>query len=291
MKKIVILGIGASMFFFGSFVESSQKYKSLQARLDSLSTVHIMQNSEMESMLADLNDISAGMQSLRDAERLLTLETINENKANSKSKQQLNQLKKDVQAITEAIASYKEQISKLEGKNKSQSAEFKRLIAGLNAELDQRTQKLNEITKQLAEKNQQLAVKTEEVANLTENVEALDKANKSQQMTINEQDMAIHQGHYLIGNRKELKEAEVISRQGIFCPPIVSSQAQKANFTDLDIREMKVIPLNSKKAKLLYVHPADSYTLETGEDGNMTLKINDENNFWKQTKYLVVMIG
>lgn len=51
-------------------------------------------------MLADLNDISAGMQSLRDAERLLTLETINENKANSKSKQQLNQLKKDVQAVT-----------------------------------------------------------------------------------------------------------------------------------------------------------------------------------------------
>lgn len=94
MKKIVILGIGASMFFLGSCVESSQKYKSLQARLDSLSTVHIMQNSEMESMLADLNDISAGMQSLRDAERLLTLETINENKANSKSKQQLNQLKK-----------------------------------------------------------------------------------------------------------------------------------------------------------------------------------------------------
>ena len=82
------------MFFLGSCVESSQKYKSLQARLDSLSTVHIMQNSEMESMLADLNDISAGMQSLRDAERLLTLETINENKANSKSKQQLNQLKK-----------------------------------------------------------------------------------------------------------------------------------------------------------------------------------------------------
>ena len=291
MKKIVILGIGASMFFLGSCVESSQKYKSLQARLDSLSTVHIMQNSEMESMLADLNDISAGMQSLRDAERLLTLETINENKDNSKSKQQLNQLKKDVQAITEAIASYKEQISKLEGKNKSQSAEFKRLIAGLNAELDQRTQKLNEITKQLAEKNQQLAVKTEEVANLTENVEALDKANKSQQMTINEQDMAIHQGPVeQFKNRKELKEAEVISRQGIFCPPIVSSQAQKADFTDLDIREMKVIPLNSKKAKLLSVHPADSYTLETGEDGNMTLKINDENNFWKQTKYLVVMI-
>ncbi len=291
MKKLIILGIGASLFFLNGCVEKSQKYKSLQARLDSLSAVQVAQNAEMESMLADLNDISAGMQSLRDAEHLLTLEAANENKANNKSKQQLNQLKKDVKAITEAIASYKEQISKLESKNKTQSAEFKRLIASLNAELDLRAQKIDEITKQLGEKNQLLAAKTEEVAHLTENVEALDKTNKSQQMTINEQDMTIHQGHYLIGSRKELRDSEVISRQGIFCPPIVSSQAQKANFIDVDIRETKEIPLNNKKAKLLSVHPAESYTLETGEDGNMILKISDENSFWKQTKYLVVMVG
>ena len=291
MKKLIILGIGAYLFFLNGCVEKSQKYKSLQARLDSLSAVQVAQNAEMESMLADLNDISAGMQSLRDAEHLLTLEAANENKANNKSKQQLNQLKKDVKAITEAIASYKEQISKLESKNKTQSAEFKRLIASLNAELDLRAQKIDEITKQLGEKNQLLAAKTEEVAHLTENVEALDKTNKSQQMTINEQDMTIHQGHYLIGSRKELRDSEVISRQGIFCPPIVSSQAQKANFIDVDIRETKEIPLNNKKAKLLSVHPAESYTLETGEDGNMILKISDENSFWKQTKYLVVMVG
>ena len=95
----------------------------------------------------------------------------------------------------------------------------------------------------------------------------------------------------LIGSRKALKEAEVISRQGLFCPPIVSSQAQKADFVNIDIRETKMIPVNSKKAKVLSAHPADSYTLETGEDGNLVLKINDEGAFWKQTKYLVVMIG
>lgn len=110
-------------------------------------------------------------------------------------------------------------------------------------------------------------------------------------MTLNEQDITLHQAHYLIGSRKELKDAEVISRQGIFCPPIVSSQAQKANFADLDIREIKTLPLKSKKAKILSVHPKDTYTLETDEDGNLTLKISDEHNFWKQTKYLVVMIG
>ncbi len=291
MKQFVILGIGASMFFMSSCVESSQKYKDLLARADSLNAVSVMQTQELEGMFADINDITAGMQSLRDAENLLTLEAEKENKAGSKSKQQLNQLKNDVRAITEAIAGYKSQIATLESKNKSQSAEFKRLIANLNAELDARSAKIVEITNQLAATNKELAFKVEEVKTLTQNVDSLDKETKGQKMMIAEQDQTIHMANYLIGNRKELKEAEVISRQGIFCPPIVSSQAQKADFINIDIRETTAIPVNSKKAKLLSVHPADSYTLEAGEDGNLVLKITDVTTFWKQTKYLVVMIG
>ena len=291
MKQFVILGIGASMFFMSSCVESSQKYKDLLARADSLNAVSVMQTQELEGMFADINDITAGMQSLRDAENLLRLEAEKENKAGSKSKQQLNQLKNDVRAITEAIAGYKSQIATLESKNKSQSAEFKRLIANLNAELDARSAKIVEITNQLAATNKELAFKVEEVKTLTQNVDSLDKETKGQKMMIAEQDQTIHMANYLIGNRKELKEAEVISRQGIFCPPIVSSQAQKADFINIDIRETTAIPVNSKKAKLLSVHPADSYTLEAGEDGNLVLKITDVTTFWKQTKYLVVMIG
>lgn len=291
MKKFVILGIGAFVFFMSSCVESSRKYKDLLARADSLNAVSVMQTQELEGMFADINNITAGMQSLRDAEHLLTLEAEKENKAGSKSKQQLNQLKNDVRAITEAIASYKSQIATLESKNKSQSAEFKRLIANLNAELDARSAKITEITNQLAAANKELAFKVEEVKALTQNVDSLDKETKGQKMMIAEQDQTIHTANYLIGNRKELKEAEVISRQGIFCPPIVSSQAQKADFINIDIRETTAIPVNSKKAKLLSVHPADSYALEAGEDGNLVLKITDVTAFWKQTKYLVVMIG
>lgn len=291
MKKIIALGIGASLFVLGGCVESSQKYKDLLARADSLNTVAAAQTQEMERMFADINDITAGMQSLRDAEHLLTLEAEKERKAGSKSKQQLVQLKNDVQAITEAIAGYKSQIAKLESRNKAQSAEFKRMIANLNAELELRSEKITEITNQLAATNKELAVKVQQVERLTQNVDSLDKETKGQKMVIAEQDQTLHLANYLIGSRKALKEAEVISRQGLFCPPIVSSQAQKADFVNIDIRETKMIPVNSKKAKVLSAHPADSYTLETGEDGNLILKINDEGAFWKQTKYLVVMIG
>ncbi|MBQ5778625.1 MAG: hypothetical protein IIW13_01400 [Paludibacteraceae bacterium] len=291
MKRILLLGISATMLVLSSCVEKSQKYKDLLARTDSLNQVLAVQTGEMEKMFADINDISVGMQSLREAEQLLLLEAEKEGKAVTKSKQQLNQLKNDIQAIKEAIAGYKSQIDQLEKKNKVQSAEFKRMLANLKAELEMRDEKIGEITAQLVAKNQELAAKVAEVKNLTQNIESLDKTTKEQKMIITEQDQAIHQANYLIGSRKALKEAEVISRQGIFCPPIVSSQAQKAEFIQIDIRETVSIPLNDKKAKVLSVHSKESYTLEMGEDGNLILKINDVESFWKQTRYLVVMVG
>lgn len=290
MKKIFfIVGI-VSIVFLGSCVESSQKYKSLQAKYDSLNTIAANQNAEMETLYAGLNEIAAGMQSLREAEQLLALEASKDNKVNS-TKEQIASLKNDIRDMSNAIISYKEQIAQLEKQNKRQSAEFKKLIAGLNEELEKRNTKIAEISNLLAEREKELGIKTQQIAELNRNVENLQKESTGQKMTISQQDQAIHTAHYLLGSRKALKEAKVISRQGIFCPPIVSAQAQNANFVDIDVREMKSLPLNTKKAKILSVHPAESYTIETADDGMQTLKINDENSFWKQTKYLVVMIS
>ena len=291
MKKTLYLGIVASLFVLGGCVESSQKYKDLLARADSLNTVAANQTQEMERMFADINELTEGMQSLRDAEHLLTLEAEKEKKEGNKSKQQLAQLKNDVQALTEAIAGYREQIAKLESRNKAQSEEFKRMIDNLNAELELRSEKIKELTDQLAATHKELNEKVQLVEHLTGNVDSLNKETQGQKVVLAEQDKAIHSANYLIGSRKELKQNDVIYRRGMFCPPIVSSQAQKAGFVNIDIRETKTIPLNNKRAKILSVHPDDSYTLEAGEDGNLVLKINDENSFWKQTRYLVIMVG
>lgn len=290
MKKFIFVITGLCVLFLSGCVEKSEKYKALQASLDSLNTAYSEQGVEMENVFAGLNDISAGMQSLREAENLLTVQAAQENKA-GKSKQQLAQLRSDIGALSAAIATYKEQIGKLEGANKRQSAEFKKLIAGLNAELELRNQKITEITQQLADKDLLIATKTQEITNLNQNVETLNQETVAQKETIGKQDQTIHLANYLIGSRKELKDADVISRQGLFCPPIVSSQAQKANFVSVDMREQKSIPLNSKKAKLLSTHDANSYSLEEGEGGMLTLKIKDEGAFWRQTRYLVVMVG
>jgi chromosome segregation ATPase len=291
MKKSVVWAICAVALLFVGCVEKTQKYKDLLSRADSLNQVVLAQNEEMEQMFADINDITLGMQSLREAEQLLLLETEKEGKALPKSKQQLNRLKNDVLALKEAIAGYKLKIVELDKKNKAKSQEFKRMIDYLNAELAMRDEKIEAITQQLVRKNQELSIKTKEVEKLTQNMKQLNKTSKGQKMIIAEQDQRLHQAHYLIGSRKALKEAKVISRQGIFAPLIVSLQTQNADFINIDIREIVSIPLNDKKAKVLSAHPKESYALVADDEGNLILKINDVKSFWKQTRYLVVMVG
>lgn len=290
MRNFITVFSLFSLLFLGSCVEKSEKYKLLQARLDSLQVDYQEQNTEMESVLAGLNEISAGMQAIREAEHLLALETQKDQKGNS-SKAKIASLKEDITAINGAIIGYKEQIAKLENNNKRQSAEFRKMIAGLNEELEKRAEKISEIGSLLAEREKELGFKNQQIADLNLNVETLQEESIQQKELISSQDQNIHQAHYLLGNRKNLKEADVISRKGIFCPPIVSSQARLANFVTVDIRELKSIPLNTKKAKILSTHPEGSYSIENSQDGMQTLAINDANAFWQQTKYLVVMIN
>ena len=291
MKKHSLLSIGViSIAILSSCVENSQKYKTLLAKADSLMVVANNQNAEMESLLAGLNEISAGMQSIREAENLLALQSATDKKRN-KTKEQIEILKNDIQAISDAINGYKEQIAQLESKNKRQSAEFKKLIANLKAELEKSSETIQQLNEQVNAQTKEIGIKTQQIADLNENVANLEAESTSQKETIASQDKALNTVHYLLGTRKELKDANVISRQGIFCPPIVSTQAQNAQFADADGRELKTIPLNCKKAKILSSHPEASYTLSEGEDGMLTLSIDDPANFWKQTRYLVIMVN
>ncbi|MDR1273801.1 MAG: hypothetical protein LBK12_04555 [Odoribacteraceae bacterium] len=256
--------------------------------MDSVQVANGSQAGEIESLLAGINELNQGMQALREAEQLLVLESSPDQQGNTQSK--IAALKSDLRSLGEAITSYKEQISKLEGSNKRQSAEFRKLIANLKAELEQKEVRINDLTAQLTERERELGVKNEEIVNLNKNVANLQEESASQKATISTQDQDIHKGYYLLGSKQNLKAKNVILRKGLFSPLTVSTQAQNAQFTGIDIREVKSIPLNTSKAKILSLHPTGSYLLTAGTDKNLTLTITDTEKFWKQTKYLVVVI-
>jgi hypothetical protein len=62
-------------------------------------------------------------------------------------------------------------------------------------------------------------------------------------------------------------------------------------FKAIDITQTKTIELNSKTASVISTHPSTSYTIEKKDKNHVSqLVITDPEQFWKASKYLVVMI-
>jgi hypothetical protein len=60
-------------------------------------------------------------------------------------------------------------------------------------------------------------------------------------------------------------------------------------FSQVDIRSFTVLPLMVKKARVISVHPATSYHI-TGVKTADTLFIDDSSEFWKASKYLLLVV-
>jgi hypothetical protein len=105
----------------------------------------------------------------------------------------------------------------------------------------------------------------------------------------------MNKGFIASGTYKSLKAKGLISKEGGFLGlgkkeslhPDVSDNV----FTQVNIRETKSIPVNSKSAKLITEHPSSSYELVRDKDNKIaSIDIKDPDQFWKISKYAVVEI-
>ena len=99
--------------------------------------------------------------------------------------------------------------------------------------------------------------------------------------------------YYAFGTKKELAEKNVIEKEGgvlgLGKTLTLKKDFNRDYFQKVDIREFKQLTLNAKKAELLANHPADSYHF-TGTNTVEALVIDKPNEFWKASKYLVVVV-
>ena len=277
MKKVLLVCVCTAML--ASCGQNSADYKKLKAENDSLRIENTKNTDELNDMLSTLNDIESDFQSIRDAENYLTRD----------------QIKQNMQLISETLKKNKEQISQLEEKLKKsgiQSSALRKTIDRLSSELDQKATMIVALQEDLAKKNVRIQELDEMVSSLNEDVESLATTAAAQSEKLNAQDKALHTAYYCFGTSKELKEQKILSGGGLFSKSkVLQSGFNKDYFISIDIREVKEIPLFASKAKLKSNHPEGSYEFVEDEDGNLTLKINDEKAFWSLGKYLVIEVG
>ncbi len=290
MKKVLIACVSATMLV--SCGQNSAEYKKLKAENDSLRVENTKSADELNEMLSMLNEIETDLQSIRDAENYLNIEQRTGGELDQTRREKIRQ---NMRLIRETLKRNKEQISELEKKlEKSgiQSAALKKTIQRLSAELDEKNLTIAELQKDLEKKNVRIQELDEQVAELNEDVEELSTTTEAQSETISKQDKALHTAYYCFGTTKELKAQRILSGGGLFSKSkALRDDFNKDYFISIDIREVKEIPLFAKKAKIKSNHPEGSYEFVKDADGNLSLKINDENAFWSLGRYLVIEVN
>ena len=293
MKQLLSLFvIGAIVFSFtSSCVESSKKFKALQAQLDSIQTNYGSQYGGLDEAFSILNEVEDGLRSIRESENLISFQSKEGMTVPEGSRAQIES---DMESIKECIAKYKEKIEELEKKSNIRSKEFKKRLQAITKELEEKNKLVESLQEQLQQKELLIIAKDQEinklgnqVSNLQQDVTNLAEESSALKEKVANQDRELYSAYYIIGTKGQLIDAGVMTKGGLFKSAKVSYNAEKSLFVKIDYREITTINTNAQKAKVMSIHPKGTYMLEK-VDNEMVLTISNPDAFWEQTKYFLL---
>jgi hypothetical protein len=197
------------------------------------------------------------------------------------SSKKIEELDKKLKNSGFEIKSFKNKIIQLNKSIEDQNSNIQQLVA----QIEQRDYKILEMGTQLATLQTDIAVKEDSLISKSKVI-----ADKSQ--IIVEKENEINKAFVAVGTHDQLLKNGVLTKEGGFLGIgkniVIRDDLNQDFFTKLDIRNTNQFPLNSKKVKLISEHPADSYTLVEENDKIAYLEIEDPDEFWKLTKYVIV---
>ena len=279
MKKLAVLFVCAAMLASCDGFKGGSK--DLKAENDSLLMELNQRNAELDDMMGTFNEVQEGFRKINAAESRVDLQrgTITENSASAKQ-----QIASDIEFISKQMEENKAQIAKLQAQLKNSSynsAQMKKAVAALTAELNAKQQRIEELQTELASKNIRIQELDAAVSDLSAAKETLVAENEAKAKTVAEQDKSLNAAWFVFGTKSELKAQKILQSGDVL---------KSADFTQIDIRTTKEIKLYSKRAELLTTHPAGSYELVKDDKGQLTLKITNPTEFWSISRYLVIQV-
>ncbi len=281
MKKIIFMAALVSML--ASCLDGFKSNNGGDRERDSLRNIIDQKDNELNDLMGTFNEIQQGFDLINEAEGRVNMMRMGAENYNS-----AENIRENMQFIQETLDENKRKIEELQGKLKSSSinsAKLKEAINSLTQQLTEKNAELEKLRAQLAEKDVKIEQLSGTVTNLqTENAQVKQQRDETAQIARN-QDAQLNTAWYVFGTSKELKAEGILSKG-----EVLQGNYNKNYFTQIDIRKVNVIPLESKSASILTNHPAGSYTLLKDSKGKYTLRITDVAQFWSVSKYLVVKV-
>lgn len=282
MKKVLFLAVVCAAMLTACN-GSKGKLDQANSEIDSLQNLISEKDQAINEMMGALTEIQTGFAEINEAEG-----RVNMMAQSAERNSNVENIRETMAFIQETMESQRQKIADLEKKyNNSNlnSSKLKEAIAKLNTQLEEKAQAIEALTAQLAEKDVQIAALNQSVETLTaENTAVKEQHNETKQV-VQKQDAELNTAWYVFGTAKELKEQNILVKG-----EVLKGNYNKDYLTKIDIRSTRVIPLNSKSAKILTTHPTESYKLMKDSKGEYTLCISDNVAFWSISKYLVIQV-
>ena len=279
-----------SLMVVGCTGNKGSSYDKLKTSYDSLLMQSDKNQADLNEAIDIINEVEGNLNQIADAEHRVQADAL---------KGELNQSQK--QRIMDEISLLRQTLQENKQNLAQQQEKLKR--SGINiAALDK---KISLLTSQIAEKDQMIQSLQADLESargmiarqdslITEQSErgAVNEATIAiQNKRLQDQDAALHRAYYCFGTLSELKEENIIKGGGLFSKAKVLPEGfNQEYFKQVDTRDLTTIALFAAKAHLRTQHPASSYHFEKDADGNQTLVIDNQQDFWSRSKYLVVEV-
>lgn len=287
--KNILLSVGLlSLLAACGGPDYKAEVEQLKRDRDSLLAQYDAKETEINGYMQDINEIQASIESLAQQEELLNQANANNAEMSQDAK---SKILANVDAIRQLIENNKKKLNDLQArvrKSSNKVVELEKLIASLNTQLTERDSSINALNSNIAGLNSKITTIESElqVAKADNEVKAQEIADKTTRL---------HTAYYTVGDYKTLRDKKVLSKTGGFLglgkqKTVLADFSQDA-FTRIDVTSTKSIDFSkeSKKIKLASTHPTGSYTLRKENEKIKGIDITNPDQFWSNSKFLVVV--
>lgn len=282
MRKFLLLiftaGALASCVQDDKPTEKTPENKELQNQIKQLELENSMKDSVINESLAFFNEIKANLEAI--GVRKDQIRQLSDNpELQPDDKQWILEEIRRINFLREDNARLVKQLNEQLGKNKIEIKELEVMVESLLQDIKWKDQQIEQLQTELDRLDSQYS--------------ALFDAYQEQAVEVDRLRDELNTVYYAYGSASELESNKIVSRKngfiGIGRRLELRSDFNTSYFTEMNASKSNSITIRGTGVRLLTDHPHTSYQLIEG--GNSTkIKILDASEFWKISKYLVVLV-
>ena len=154
--------------------------------------------------------------------------------------------------------------------------------------------KVTDLKEEIAQSNREVYYLKEELNSMNASFEAIFKKYNLQNKKISDLNQKLNEVAYVIGSKSELLDNGVLTKSGgligIGKSRKLNSDLNTDYFTYVSKYEFQNILLGYKTVRLMTAHPTSSYRLSNSNEIIDSLIIINQDDFWRNSKFLVVEV-